>query len=168
HFFDTTGQGRELELKQQAKDKGLIPADYGPGYTTGMGVGFIARRPQKGEAPTFGGVGGWAPGQAPHFVPQGAGWLLPKDSDFIIQTHYHRNGEPGTDRTQVGLYFAKGPVEQPWQTLVVTGLQGWDKIPAGKANYVARGSLYLHTDCVLHNVLPHMHLLGKSVKVTMT
>lgn len=168
HFFDTSGQGRELERKQQEKEKGLTLPDHGPGYTVSMGVGFVAQRSKKGEGPTFGGIGGWAPGQAPQFVPKGAGWLLPKNSDFIIQTHYHRNGQAGTDRTQVGLYFAKSPVEQPWQTLVVTGLQGWERIPAGKPDYVAKGSFYLHTDALLHNVLPHMHLLGKSVKMTMT
>src|SRR5262249_3304603 len=35
-------------------------------------------------------------------------------------------------------------------------------------NHFARGSMYLYQDAVLHNVLPHMHLLGKSVKMTMT
>ncbi len=40
--------------------------------------------------------------------------------------------------------------------------------PAGKADYAARGGIYLHADAVRHNVLPHMHLLGKSTRVTMT
>lgn len=168
HFFDTSGQGRELEKKQQTKELGKALPDHGPGYTVSMGVGFVAQRAKKGEGPSFGSIGGWAPGQAPQFVPKGTGWLLPKGSDFIIQTHYHRNGQPGIDRSQIGLYFAKEPVEQPWQWFAITGLQGWERIPAGQSDYVARGSLYLHTDAVLHNVLPHMHLLGKSVKVTMT
>jgi hypothetical protein len=118
--------------------------------------------------PKFGGIGGWAPGQTAQFLPPGAGWLLPQDADFIIQTHYHRDGKPAADQTRVGLYFAKGPVEQPWQTVILAGLKPWDRIPAGKANHVARGSVYLHTDAVLHSVIPHMHLLGKSVKVTLT
>jgi hypothetical protein len=167
HFFDTTGQGRALEKKQLEKDKGKI-VDRGPGYTVSMGVGFVASVGKPDETPKFGWIGGWAPGQAPQFVPDGAGWLLSKDSDFLIQTHYHRNGQFATDRTQVGLYFAKGPVDQPWQGIIVNGLKAWEKIPAGKADYQARGVLYLHTDAVLHNVLPHMHLLGKSVVVTMT
>ena len=167
HFFDTSGQGRDLEAKQRAKDKARL-VDVGPGYTSAMGVGFVPAAGKAGEAPKFGGLGGWAPGQAPQFVPAGAGWLLPKGSDFIIQTHYHRDGKFSTDRTQVGLYFAKGPVEQPWQTLIINGMKAWEKIPAGKSDYTARGSIYLHADAVLHNVLPHMHLLGKSTRVTMT
>ncbi|MCE9564137.1 MAG: redoxin domain-containing protein [Planctomycetes bacterium] len=168
HYFDTTGAGRDLETKQQEKDKGKLLLDRGPGYTVGMGVGFVPPANKHGETPKFGGIGGWAPGQMPQLVPQGAGWLLPKDSDFLIQTHYHRNGQFATDRTQVGLYFAKAPVEQPWQTLIINGLKQWDKIPAGKASHPAHGAIYLHTDTVLHNVLPHMHLLGKSVSVIMT
>lgn len=167
HFFDLSGQGRTLEAKQRDKEKGKL-VDVGPGYTSSMGIGFVPAAGKPGEGPKFGGLGGWAPGQAPQFVPQGAGWLLPKGSDFLTQVHYHRDGKIGTDRTQVGLYFAKGPVEQPWQTLIINGLKVWERIPAGKPDYAARGSIYLHSDAVLHNVLPHMHLLGKSVKITMT
>ncbi|HVL14769.1 MAG TPA: redoxin family protein, partial [Gemmata sp.] len=167
HYFDGTGQARELERKQREKDKGKISLDGGPGYTVSMGVGFVAP-PGPPDAPKFGGIGGWAPGVGPQILPKGAGWLLPKGSDFLIQTHYHRNGQFATDRTQVGLYFAKEPVDRPWQTLVVNGLKQWQKIPAGKADFATGGVVYFHTDAVLHNVLPHMHLLGKSVSVTMT
>lgn len=167
HFFDTSGQGRAMEKAQREKDR-LRTLDTGPGYTSAMGVGFVPAPSAPGEPPKFGGLGGWAPGQTPHFVPAGAGRLLPKGSDFIIQTHYHRDGKVSSDRTQVGLYFAKGPVEQPWQTLIVNGLKAWEKIPAGRADYTARGSVYIHSDAVLYDVLPHMHRRGKSVTVTMT
>jgi peroxiredoxin/mono/diheme cytochrome c family protein len=166
NYFDTTGQGRDLEKKQIEKDKGLRLADAGPGYTVGMGVGFLPP-PKAGDTPNFGGIGGWAPGQAPQFLPAGAGWL-PKDSDFLIQMHYHRNGQFASDRTQVGLYFAKGPIDQPWQSPIIAGLKQWEKIPAGKADFQTGGAIYLHDDALLHAVLPHMHLLGKSVAVTMT
>lgn len=167
HYFDTSGQGRGLQQGQQEKEKGKLLLDGGPGYNASMGVGFMPSMGTK-DAPTFGLVGGWAPGQLPQKIPPGAGWLLPKGSDFLIHTHYHRNGQFATDRTRVGLYFAKGPVEQPWQTLAVNGMKADEKIPAGKADHVSRGWVYLHADAVLHNVLPHMHLLGKTVKMTMT
>jgi peroxiredoxin len=168
HFFDTTGQARELERKQQLRDRDGSPIDHGPGYSSNMGVGFIARPKPGQKGPVFGGLGGWAPGQSPQFVPDDAGWLLPKGSDFIIQTHYHRDGSPAEDQTRVGLYFAKGPVEKPWQTVILAGLNGTERIPAGESHFVAKGSVYLHREAVLHSVLPHMHLLGKNVKVTMT
>lgn len=167
NFFDRTGQARALEERQQLREKENPGPDRGPGYTVSMGVGFVAAPSDDGK-PTFGGIGGWAPGSNPQFLPKGAGWLLPAGSDFIIQTHYHRDGKPNTDRTQVALYFAKEPVEKPWQTVIITGMKPTAKIPAGKSDYVSKGKVYLHSDAVLHSVLPHMHLLGKSVKVTMT
>jgi hypothetical protein len=92
-----------------------------------------------------------------------------------MQLHYHRNGRLEKDRTKIGLYFAKNPVERPLLGLVVPGAFKMDKkndglgyIPAGERNFVARGSWYALEDCTIHMLMPHMHLLGKSVKMTMT
>jgi cytochrome c553 len=167
HFFDTTGSGRGLETKSQAKQDPLA-ADRGPGYTVGMGVGFFPPIFRMGDKPKFGGLGGYAPGQGPQMLPEGTGWYLPAGSDFLLQVHYHRTGKVETDRTQVGVYFAKKPVEQPWQTVVVPGMKPFEKIAANDAHHASKGTIYLHHDAVLHNVLPHMHLLGKSVKVSLT
>jgi mono/diheme cytochrome c family protein len=167
NFFDASGKGREMEAKFQEKADPLA-ADRGPGYTVGMGVGFLPPARGAGDTPRFGGLGGWAPGQSPNFVPDGTGWLLPAGSDFLLQVHYHRDGRVATDRTQIGLYFARKPVEKPWQSIVVSGLGAFQRIPAGESHFVAKGAVYLHSDAVLHSVLPHMHLLGKSVKLTMT
>ena len=180
HYFDTTGQARGLEKKQLEQDRrdieiGKIMTDRGPGYTTGMGVGFFAPGGQR-DAPTFGGLGGWAPGNAPQFVPQGMGWLLPKGADFLIQMHFHRNGQPARDRTQIGLYFAKeGANLKPLNMLVVPGLvsatdgfKPFETIPAGKSEFVVRGKVVTQEDCTIYSVLPHMHMLGKKIKVTMT
>ncbi|MBY0231787.1 MAG: redoxin family protein [Gemmataceae bacterium] len=160
HYFDATGTGRKLE---KARKDAL-----GPGYTVSMGIGFAPPAPKPGELPRFGGIGGRAPGQAPQKLPRGAGMLLPAGSDFLLQVHYHRDGKPARDWTKVGLYFAKGRIEQPWQTVVVRGMPARHKIPAGEAVHRLKRSVWLRTDAVLHNVMPHMHLLGKSVKVTMT
>ena len=72
-----------------------------------MGVGF---NPQ-------GVLGGWAPGQLAHKLPDGYGWLLPKGADVVMQVHYHRNGRVEKDRTSIGLYFAKKPGTQPFKGL---------------------------------------------------
>jgi len=161
NFWDTTGQGRKMEADAKAKAKDT-DQDHGPGYSSSMGVGF------RGPAGTFGGMGGWAPGQMPRFLPKGAGYFLPKNADLVVQTHYHRDGKEEKDRLQIGLYFAKEKIDMPYQALVVSGFSPFQFIPAGKGDYKSKGSGIVNADCTIHSVMPHMHLLGKNVKVTLT
>jgi hypothetical protein len=135
-----------------------------------MGIGFLPNPEQfvPGKPPPVLGLGGWAPGQLPTQLPPGTGYLLPKGADIILQDHYHRTGKPEADRTRVGLYFARKPIEKVFQNLTVGGMSPLTIIPAGKADYVAKGSRWLLADATIHSVLPHMHLLGRRVKVTLT
>jgi mono/diheme cytochrome c family protein len=187
NFFDTTGSARKLEEESREKLKANPPGpdavDVGPGFSSSMGIGFRPSPAQllSGKQPV-GALGGWAPGIMPKFMPEGTGFLLPAGSDFVMQMHYHRNGKREKDRTQVGLYFAKKPVEKPMLGLVAPGrfktdakpsaggvrFGGLGYIPAGDSHFVARGGTVALEDCTLYTVLPHMHLLGKSVKITMT
>jgi peroxiredoxin len=168
HYFDLTGMARSLERREQARKLPTGTVDRGPGYPSAMGVGFIPPEYVKDQVPQFGALGGWAPGQLPQMLPRGAGMFLPKGSDFILQVHYHRDGKLAADRTQVGLYFARKSIEQPYQTVVIEGLKPGAVIPAGQARHRVRASVWLHNDSLLHDVMPHMHLLGRSVKVTLT
>ena len=77
--------------------------DHGPGYSVNMGVGFF---------PPSGGLAGWAPGNVIRPLPDGVGYYLPKDSDVVIQVHYHRTGKVEKDQLRIGLYFAKKPVKE--------------------------------------------------------
>ena len=92
--MDTTGQARKLEqLEKAGKNKLNTHAeslDRGPGYSVNMGVGFTPA----------GGLGGWAPGITPRYLPDGYGYVLPKGSDVVLQVHYHRNGRLEKDRTK--------------------------------------------------------------------
>ena len=38
---------------------------------------------------------------------------------MVLQVHYHRDGRVEKDRTRIGLYFAKKPVKQTIQVLVL-------------------------------------------------
>jgi hypothetical protein len=160
-FVDTSGKARELEQKAQADEKRTEEGDGGPGYSSAMGVGFLPR----------GGLGGWAPGQMARYLPEGSGHRLPKGSDVVLQVHYHRDGRQEKDRTRLGLYFAKKPVTKPFQTIVVGGGRGRNvffTIPAGAAHHRVNGSIYVDSDCTIYTVMPHMHLVGKEIQVTMT
>jgi peroxiredoxin len=161
NFWDASGKARAMEKKEKEKAKKTPGAqDHGPGYSVAMGVGFQPD-PEK-----FGGIGGWAPGQRARLLPDGYGHPLPRGADFILQLHYHRNGRTEKDRTAVGLYFAKKPDVKPYKSMIIRGNFWW--IPAGDANYLAKGWTEVHEDCELHSVMPHMHMLGKKIKVTMT
>lgn len=155
NFLDTTGQGRKLLEKEKERKRDAGELDQGPGYTVAMGVGFL---------PT-GAIGGWAPGQVPHYLPEGVAYLLPKGSDVAMQVHYHRDGRLERDRTQIGFYFAKGPIKKRMQGLTIRGQFLY--IPRNESDHHVKGSLWVDQDCTVHSVMPHMHLLGKQIKITM-
>jgi hypothetical protein len=142
-YLDSTGAARKLDEK-----------DPGPGYEThGGGPGFLPS----------GFLGGWAPGNEPRRLPLGVGNVLPKGSDIVLEVHYHKSGKPETDQTTVGLYFSKEPISKRVRMLPV--LNPFFKIPAGAANHPVTASMPVFQDATLLNVTPHMHLLGRDMKV---
>ena len=151
--FDTKGQARR-------KDE----ADPKPGYATFGGFDIIPS----------GGLGGWAPGKAPRYLPDGVGRFLPAGADVLLQVHYHKSGKPETDATAIGLYFARGPIDK----LVRGGMVAPPRktilsrpdllIPANDANYESKGTFNIRQDSHLLAVVPHMHWLGKDFLLTAT
>jgi peroxiredoxin len=164
NFIDSQGRARKLEEKAQADEKGKKDddVDRGPGYSMAMGVGFVPN----------GALSGWAPGQLGYRLPEGYGWPMPAGSDIIMQVHYHRDGRLEKDRTQIGLYFAKKSSDvKPFKGGVIAGqfprVGLFPGIPAGDEGCKVRGSIPVLTDCTLYSVMPHMHLVGKEIKVTL-
>jgi peroxiredoxin len=158
NFWDNSEQGRKLEKDAQASEKGKTEKDYdrGPGYSVAMGIGFFPR----------GGLGGWAPGQLGHKLPDGYGWLLPKGSDVVVQVHYHRDGRVEKDRTQIGLYFAKkNEGMKAYKGGVIPGR--FIAIPANDDHFKVTGTLTVAQECELRTIMPHMHLIGRQIKVTL-
>jgi hypothetical protein len=147
-FVDTQGRAEALDR-----------AEPGPGYTCFGGAGF---RPQ-------GSIGGWAPGSPPTVMPDGVGMLLPAGAHVVVQVHYHnRTGAPQTDRTRVGLHFAKTEVDKRFRSVPILN-QGF-VIPAGAERHEVRASWTVPPTWNIHatGVFPHMHLLGREMKVTAT
>lgn len=144
-YLDTQGRARKLD-----------EADAGPGYTSFGGIGFNPS----------GALGGWAPGISPQRLPQGVGILLPKGADIILQVHYHKSGKPEIDRTKLGAYFSKEPVDKQLRVAPIANLG--IRIPAGNKNYQARASMTAPADISVLQVTPHMHLLGHDMTVTAT
>jgi hypothetical protein len=102
---------------------------------------------------------GWAPGMMPLVLPPGKAKLVKKGSVLIFQMHYTTNGVPATDRTSVGLVFAKSPVEK---RVITTGASARVLvIPPGDPNYESTSSFTFKEDSHILNFMPHMHLRGK-------
>ena len=142
-FID--GDGKSANMDGHEKE---------PGYTSFGGVGFT---------PT-GALGGWAPGITAHYLPAGVATQVPKGARIVLQVHYHKDGKPETDLSRVGLYFSKGPVEKTLHVIpVIHGLQ----IPANDSHYtVSTTSAPSPVNYHLIAVTPHMHLLGRVMKLT--
>jgi mono/diheme cytochrome c family protein len=142
-YVDTSGKARERDQ-----------ADPGPGYTCFGGPGD----------PIHGGLGGWAPGNMPRFLDDGVGRSLPRQSDVIIQVHYHPRGKAETDRSKIGIYFARKPVKQTihWGIVINPQLE----LPPGQSKIEVKASWEVPVDLTAYSVAPHMHLLGRDMLVS--
>jgi hypothetical protein len=142
-YLDSSGSARKLDEK-----------DPGPGYgTQGGGPGFLPS----------GFLGGWAPGNEPRRLPAGVGNLLPKGSDIVLEVHYNKSGKPETDQTTVGIYFSREPISKRVRMLPV--INPFFRIPAGAENHKVDAMMPVLQNVTLLNITPHMHLLGKDMKV---
>jgi copper type II ascorbate-dependent monooxygenase-like protein len=147
-YLDTTGASVALDQ-----------ADPGLGYTCFGGPGFASP----------GGIGGWAPGARPRVDPDGVGVLLPAGARVVMQVHYHnRRPGPESDHTKIGLHFTTQPVDKRVRWIPV--LNRTFLIPAEASRHEVRATYTIPPGRDLHaiGISPHMHLLGRAMKVTAT
>lgn len=145
-YLDVNGEARKLDAQ-----------DEKPGYVTeGTGPGFD-------DAGT---LGGWAPGVTPAVLPEGVGYLLPKGADIAMQVHYYRTGHIERDRSRLGLYFSK--TAETAKLHITSAINNKFEIPAGAARHAVFASRKLKTDAYLLATMPHMHLLGRDMRLTAT
>lgn len=145
-FIDTSGAARKMD-----------DADPGAGYTN----------PTPGNGPGFKDyyvIGGWTPGHKPRKLPPGSGIPIPKGADLVVEVHYHLTGKQETDSTTTGLYFTDDPVDKRYRVGDVgtynIAIKAND--PKGKAD----ASAVINSNVSIHSITPHLHLLGRTMKVT--
>ena len=94
----------------------------------------------------------------------GTALRVPAGSTLIIQEHYTATGKETTDRTRVGIKWAK---EAPKTTVDVATLQNMNFVlPAGSSDTRVDAELTLKEDMTIWSVLPHTHMRGKKWEVT--
>lgn len=105
---------------------------------------------------------GWQPGRVPEFSPDGLGWVLPTNTDLVIQMHLHPSGKPEQVQPEVGLYFTQ---QEPTNIAFRINLNVFQiDIPAGNSNYVVEDKLVLPADVDLLSIYPHAHYLAKRME----
>jgi uncharacterized protein (TIGR03437 family) len=143
-FSDPTGLSKKLET---------VP---GAGYPCFGDPGFT-------PDPSF--LAAWAPGVRPSFLNVGTAMRIPQNGYMAMQVHYHLSGTATADQTQVGIYFARWPVDKLVSALLLANTSF--RIPAGDPHYQVNGSVTVPLPAHIVNVLPHMHLLGRESHVWM-
>ncbi|MFO0945823.1 MAG: alkyl hydroperoxide reductase [Planctomycetota bacterium] len=123
--------------------------------------GFVATGFRGGGA-----LGFWAPGYTPRKYPDGVGQNLLTKTDLALQLHYHPSGKEEIDQSQVGVHFADKPLPK---RIGGVALIDFDvDIPPNEANHRMFHSFTTPTDLAVIDIVPHMHMIGKQMKVTAT
>lgn len=143
-FLDKKGRGKKLATS----DKG----DGKRGYrSSGGGIGFLPD----------GSLGGWAPGANTKKLPADAGFLLEPGTDVILQIHYNKSGKVERDQTKVAVYTQP---QTPSERVELAWIANpFIKIEPGKAGQVFKQEFKIPAPIKLYTLMPHMHLLGRSM-----
>jgi peroxiredoxin len=102
----------------------------------------------------------YAPGDNPLVLKPGIAKRIPKGAYVIFQMHYTPNGKEQTDRSSVGIIFAKEPPQREMKTRSIANPRF--EIPPGEGNYKVTSATVFREDAILYHLFPHMHLRGKS------
>ncbi len=144
-------------LREYPAGKMFIPDDRnqrsGTGGSSGAGASI---REQV--------IVGYVPGRPAKQAPPGYALLIPAGSDLVFQLHYTTNGKPAADQTRVGFVYAKNPPKK--RMIRVQASNATFAIPPGAADYPVSGTAKLGVDCELIDAYPHMHLRGRSMRLS--
>jgi len=106
-------------------------------------------------------IGGVTPNKPGVVFPPGVARLMRGNSDIVLQMHYTTNGTEATDRTTVGIIYAKEPPTKMTQGGMAINTQF--VIPANDGNAEVKGMATLPRDTTLTSLTPHMHMRGKDM-----
>ena len=107
----------------------------------------------------------YTPGRPAAGLADGQARLIKAGSDIVFQLHYTTNGKAATDRSKVGMIFAKQPPRERVATLPVANRTF--AIPPGAPNHRVDAVANILQPARLQRLIPHMHLRGKAFEVSL-
>ena len=101
----------------------------------------------------------YAPGTAFQIAPEGTAFRLEPGGILELQMHYTTKGEPASDRTKIGLIYAKEPPAKELRPSQF--INGSFTLPAGADNVEVKAEAEFLQDATVWGIFPHTHLRGK-------
>lgn len=121
--------------------------------------------------PEFSFVGDYVPGISPYIYPEGIGYSLPSKLYVLINLHYSPTAKDEFDQTQVNLYFHKDTTGIRIVNHAIYGLKlrtllnQYISLKPNTTDCFKFQTDAFENDISLICVQPHMHLIGKSMKI---
>jgi len=162
-------QAREAEASGKPPQQPLVTFAEGMDIPAGQTGGPDQPEGQKkglgpNDRPSPGGfigsIGGYVPGNPARVYEPGTATRLPAGSTLVFQMHYTTMGKATTDRTSIGLIFAKEKPKIELHGAVLAN--GALHIPANDPNARVDAEMTVNRDIELYSILPHTHVRGKS------
>jgi mono/diheme cytochrome c family protein len=111
-----------------------------------------------------GSLSAWTPGRDPAPLPEGISLPWQPGAALMLQLHLHPSGKPESEQSSVGLYVTDQPPRRAMAdvTLIARKID----IPPGEKEYRSRDEFTLPIATQALGIFPHMHLIGKDIKIT--
>ena len=149
------------------EDRWVTAAEVVPGNRSVVhhAIVFISA-PGQQNADNYGWLAAYVPGQRLTALKPGQARRIPAGSRFIFQMHYTPNGSIQEDQTKIGLVFTS-PDKVDEEVMTLISANRHFKIPPGASNYRVDSTLTeFPENAKLTALTPHMHLRGKSFRIT--
>jgi peroxiredoxin len=111
-------------------------------------------------------LSGWAPGDMPAIYPEATARKVPAGAKLVFEVHYTPNGTEQTDRSSVGVIFAKQPPQKEVDVNILANLML--RVPPKAANHKGELTYTFAKDATVLSFMPHMHLRGLSARYDVT
>ncbi len=106
----------------------------------------------------------WVPGQSAGRLPNGAAIKLSAGSRIVAKVRYRKNGQAATDRSRIGLYFAKDPINKAVRTVTINAPA--IAIPPNAGDHRIRVSYAIAEQTDVVAIRPVLFPFAKSVEAT--
>ena len=149
------------------EDRWISAAQVIPGNASVVHHAIVFIRPPDGvDTQGVGWLTAFVPGQRATMFPTGYARRVPAGSKLVFQMHYTPNGVEQTDITKVGVNFI-APEQVTHEVFTLVGLDQEFEIPPNTADHSVFTSVNRWPQqSELLAIMPHMHLRGKSFRLT--